>query len=90
MPEIISQSLTPLIILKIATLFTLAAMVTVALRLGLRHRRAKAEEAEQDNRNRNLFRHGASDRTGDRTAELIEEFRQREASRQSDSLNPGT
>jgi hypothetical protein len=80
MLEIVFESLTAAIILKVATLFTLAAVVTVALRLGYRHRREKAEEAEQDNRSRNLFQLGASDRAGDRTTELINELRQHEAS----------
>ncbi len=69
--------------LKIATLLTLAAMASAALVLAHRHKREKEEMAADDDRNRGLFRTGASDSAGDRTAELIAEFRQRNESRSS-------
>ena len=62
--------------LKAGTLFALAALVFVALRLGYRHRRENSDIAAQDNRNRSLFQLGASDHTGDRTEELINQLRQ--------------
>lgn len=60
--------------LKIAVVVSLIAPIYVALRLGLRHRRAQAEQAERDNRTRDLFHQGVPDRDGDRTAELLNEL----------------
>jgi hypothetical protein len=60
--------------LKIVVALSLMAPIYVALRLGLRHRRDQAEQAERDNRTRDLFHQGVPDRDGDRTAELLNEL----------------
>jgi len=60
--------------LKAVVALALIAPIYVALRLGFRHRREQAEQAERDNRTRDLFHQGVPDRDGDRTAELLGEL----------------
>jgi hypothetical protein len=60
--------------LKIVAALALVAPIWVALRLGLRHRKEQTEQAERDNRTRNLFHQGVPDRDGDRTAELLSDL----------------
>lgn len=73
----LGTELTLLAVAKIAGLLALAGLVYAALRLGRSHRRDKEQAAELDNRHRNLFRPGVSDRNGDRTAELLNELREK-------------
>lgn len=68
--------LTLLAAAKIAGLLAFAGLVYAALRLGRSHRREKEQEAELDNRHRSIFRSGAPDRLGDRTAELLNDIRE--------------
>jgi hypothetical protein len=60
--------------LKVMVMLSLIVPIYIALRLGLRHRRVQAEQAERDNRTRDLFHQGVPDRDGDRTAELLNEL----------------
>ena len=60
--------------LKVVVALALIAPIYVALRLGLRHRKEQTEQAERDNRTRDLFHQGVPDRDGDRTDELVNEL----------------
>jgi len=79
----LGMELTTVTILTIAALLSFGGLVYAALRLGRRHRREQEQDAELDSRHRTIFRPGAPDRLGDRTAELLNDLHETETGKRS-------